>query len=244
MRSIHRASSRALITTAATGAAMSIALLAGAGTASAHVHVDADDAAPGSTSVLTFRVPGESETGALTTQFSVALPNVASARTEVMPGWTARLDRDAAAGTVRSVTWTAAPSVGISPDQFALFHVSVTLPNQPSVTLPATQTYSDGTVVRWDQPPLPDGGEPEYPAPGAEADRRGGRDAGDDHQPPAAPAATATAEPAQADARRPHGPTTPRAGWRAARWCSPPWASWRRSPDVAGRDPHALRPRR
>lgn len=201
MRSVHRASSRALITTAATGAVMSIALLTGAGTASAHVHVDADGAAPGSTSVLTFRVPGESETGALTTAFSVALPNVASARTEVMPGWTAKLDRDAAAGTVRSVTWTAAPSVGISPDQFALFNVSVTLPNQPTVTLPATQTYSDGTVVKWDQPPLPGGGEPEHPAPelkltGAPAE------GDDDHEQPAAPVATAaaapTAEPASA----------------------------------------------
>ena len=99
-----------------------------------------------------------------------------------MPGWTARLDRDAAAGTVRSVTWTAAPSVGISADQFALFNVSVTLPDQPSVTLPATQTYSDGTVVRWDQPPLPGGGEPEYPAPDAEPDRRAGRGA-DEHEP-------------------------------------------------------------
>jgi uncharacterized protein YcnI len=166
MRSIHRASSRALITVATAGAAMSIALLSGAGQASAHVHVDAEaDAAAGSTAVLTFRVPGESENGALTTEFSVSLPNVASARTEVMPGWTARLDRDAAAGTVRSVTWTAAPSVGISGDQFALFNISVTLPNQQSVTLPATQTYSDGTVVRWDQPPLPNGDEPEYPAP-------------------------------------------------------------------------------
>lgn len=197
MRSAHRASSRALITTAATGAVMSIALLTGAGTASAHVHVDADGATPGSTSVLTFRVPGESEKGALTTSFSVSLPNVASARTEVMPGWTARLDRDASAGTVRSVTWTAAPSTGISSDQFALFNVSVTLPDQPTVTLPATQTYSDGTVVRWDQPPLPDGGEPEHPAPelkltGAPA---GGHD---DHEQSAAPMVAAAAEPVPA----------------------------------------------
>lgn len=192
MKSIHRVYSRALITTAAA----SIALLASAGAASAHVHVDADGAAPGSTSVLTFRVPGESEKGALTTEFSVTLPNVASARTEVMPGWTARLDRDASAGTVRSVTWTAAPSVGISPDQFALFNVSVTLPNQPSLALPATQTYSDGTVVRWDQPPLPDGGEPEHPVPMLKLTGTAGGD--DDHMTPAAPAATATAEPASA----------------------------------------------
>ena len=165
MRSSTRAASRALITVAATSAAMSISLLSGAAPAGAHIHVEADNAAPATTSVLTFRVPGESETGALTTQLSVALPAVASARTEVLPGWTARLDRDAAAGTVSSVTWTAAPGTGISSDQFVLFRISVKLPAAQTVSFPATQTYSDGTVVRWDQAPLPGGGEPEHPAP-------------------------------------------------------------------------------
>jgi uncharacterized protein YcnI len=196
MASTPRASSRALITAAAAAALCSATLALGTPTAWAHVHVDSDDAAPGSTSTLTFRVPGESETGALTTQFSVALPNVASARTELMPGWTAKLDRDGASGTVRSVTWTAAPSVGISSDQFGLFRISVTLPNEQSVSLPATQTYSDGQVVKWDQPPLPGGGEPEHPAPILDLTHSGG---GGDHDhmgmtPPtqAAPSATAT----------------------------------------------------
>jgi uncharacterized protein YcnI len=82
-----------------------------------------------------------------------------------MPGWQASLDRDTAAGTVRSVTWTADSKLGISSDQFALFRVSVKLPEGDSVAFPATQTYSDGTVVQWDQPPLPGGGEPDHPAP-------------------------------------------------------------------------------
>jgi len=68
-------------------------------------------------------------------------------------------------GTVRSVTWTAAPGAGIGPDQFALFRISVKLPDNQTVTLRATQTYSDGTVVKWDQPTPPGGAEPEYPAP-------------------------------------------------------------------------------
>ena len=59
----------------------------------------------------------------------------ASASTELMPGWTARLDRDAAAGTVHSVTWTAAPGTGIATDQFALFRISVKLPRQPDSQL-------------------------------------------------------------------------------------------------------------
>jgi uncharacterized protein YcnI len=165
MRFISRASSRALITVAATGAAMSLGLVAGAAPAWAHVHADADNPTPGSYSVLTFQVPNESEKGALTTQLSVALPNVASASTEAMPGWTARLDPNAAAGTVSAVTWTAAPGTGIPADQFALFRISVKLPDTQTISLPATQTYSEGTVVKWDQTTPPGGAEPEYPVP-------------------------------------------------------------------------------
>jgi hypothetical protein len=46
-----------------------------------------------------------------------------------------------------------------------LFRISVKLPDAPTISLPATQTYSDGTVVKWDQPTPPGGAEPEYPAP-------------------------------------------------------------------------------
>jgi uncharacterized protein YcnI len=184
MRFNTRAYSRALITVGAGAAAIAVGLLDAAAPAWAHVHADADNPTPGSDSVITFRVPNESEKGALTTQLSVVLPNVASASTEAMPGWAAKLDRDAAAGTVSSVTWTAAPGTGIAPDQFALFRISVKLPDTPTVSLPATQTYSDGTVVKWDQPTPPGGGEPEHPAPeialtGAKAD------APDEHPMPA-----------------------------------------------------------
>ena len=182
---------RALITVAATGVGLGIIALSGAAPAWAHVHADADNPAPGATSMVTFQVPGESENGALTTRLSVKLPDVASARTEVMPGWTATIDRDAAAGTVRSVTWTADPKVGISSDQFALFRVSVKLPEGDSVAFPTTQTYSDGTVVRWDQAPLPDGGEPEYPAPALSLTGATGPTGMDDHEMTAQAAPTA-----------------------------------------------------
>jgi uncharacterized protein YcnI len=197
MRSTTRASSRALIT----GALVSIGLLAAAAPASAHVRATADNPVPGSYSVVTLKVPNESEKGAFTTQLSVTLPNVASASTEAMPGWTTKLDRDAAAGTVRSITWTAAPGTGIPADQFALFRISVKLPDTPTVSLPAIQTYSDGTVVKWDQTTPPGGAEPEYPTP--EIALTGAKsDAGDgDPMPmtqaayasPAAPAADNTA---------------------------------------------------
>jgi uncharacterized protein YcnI len=129
------------------------------------VHVSSDNAVRGAAAIVTFQVPNESDKGAATTALTVTLPNVASASTETMPGWTARLDRDAASGTVRSVTWTAAPNGGIGVDQFALFRMSVQLPDTDTVSFPATQTYSDGSIVKWDQPPLPGGGEPEHPAP-------------------------------------------------------------------------------
>ncbi len=131
----------------------------------AHVHASSDNAVRGATAIVTFQVPNESNTGAATTALTVALPNVASARAESIPGWTTKVDRDAASGTVRAVTWTAAPGGGIAVDQFALFRMSVQLPDTETVSFPATQTYSDGAVVTWDQPPLPGGGEPEHPAP-------------------------------------------------------------------------------
>ncbi|OBK72149.1 YcnI family protein [Mycobacterium sp. 1165178.9] len=131
----------------------------------AHVHASSDTAVRGAMAIVTFQVPNESNTGALTTALTITLPDVASARTESLPGWTAKLDRDAASGTVRSVTWTAAPNGGIGPDQFGLFRLSVKLPDTDTVSFPAAQTYADGTVVNWDQSPRADGSEPEHPVP-------------------------------------------------------------------------------
>ncbi len=156
--------SRVLIPAAA-AVALYLASAAGTPAAWAHVHAGSDNPVRGAMAIVTFQVPNESNTGASTTALTVALPNVASASVESMPGWTARLDRDAASGTARSVTWTAAPNGGIAVDQFALFRISVQLPDTETVSFPATQTYSDGSVVKWDQPPLPGGGEPEHPAP-------------------------------------------------------------------------------
>ncbi len=149
--------------------ALAAALYLGAATVSpmawAHVRASSDNAVRGGMAVVTFQVPNESNTGAATTALSVELPNVASARTETLPGWSVRLDRDAAAGTVRSVTWTAAPGAGIGADQFGLFRVAMQLPDTDLVSFPTTQTYADGLSVRWDQPVGPGGREPEHPAP-------------------------------------------------------------------------------
>lgn len=149
----------------AVGATAFVLAVFGAAPAWAHVTVTSDHSWRGGVAIVTFMVPNESETASPTTQLTVALPNVTSAHTEVMPGWTVQLDHDIPAGTFRSATWTAAPGAGIPADQFALFRIQVTLPDTDTASFPATQTYADGKVVRWDQPPLPDGSEPEHPAP-------------------------------------------------------------------------------
>jgi len=160
----HRSLPRALATAAVT-TTLTLGSLIAAASAGAHVHVDADHPVRGQDDALvTFQVPNESEKGSPTTQIAITLPNVASASTDVLPGWTAKLDRDPN-GAYRSVTYTATPNAGIPPGQFELFPISIQLPDADSVTFPVVQTYADGTVVHWDQPPLPNGDEPEFPAP-------------------------------------------------------------------------------
>jgi len=157
----HRGVTRAL----APAALLTLGSWTVAATAGAHVHVDADHAVRGDYALVTFQVPNESEKGVPTTKVTITLPNVASASTDVMAGWTATLDRDPTSGAYRSVTFTATPNAGIGAAQFELFPLSIKLPDADSVSFPVAQTYADGTVVNWDQPPLPGGGEPEFPAP-------------------------------------------------------------------------------
>lgn len=140
-------------------------LLCGTGVASAHVSVAAPGATEGGYTVLNFKVPTESDTAG-TTALTVTLPNLKSARTEPMPGWTARVDKDPSSGVATSVTWTADPGVAVGPGQFQQFALSAgPLPKTASVSFPAVQTYSDGTVVSWNQEQQAGGVEPEHPAP-------------------------------------------------------------------------------
>ena len=151
--------SRALFVSGATAGA----LLIGAGAASAHVVVSAPDAQQGGYSVLTFRVPTESDT-ASTSSVKVTLPGLNSARTQPIPGWTSTVEKDSADLAV-SVTWTANPGSEVGPGQFQQFLLSAgPLPEQENVSFPATQTYTDGEVVNWDES-MTDGSEPELPAP-------------------------------------------------------------------------------
>jgi periplasmic copper chaperone A len=67
---------------------------------------------------------------------------------------------------ISQITWTATAG-GTKPGQFQQFDVSIgPLPKASSVSFPAIQTYSDGTVVKWIEKAAPGSKtEPDHPAP-------------------------------------------------------------------------------
>jgi uncharacterized protein YcnI len=148
--------------------------------ASAHVAVSSTDATRGGeVGLISFRVPTESAT-ASTVKVTIALPAdalFATVSTEPTPGWTVTTTtRKLAAPTkvgdftltqvTSTVTWAAATGTGIRPNQFQLFRLLVgPLPDQAQLAFKAVQTYSDSSVVTWDEPTPVGGAEPEHPAP-------------------------------------------------------------------------------
>jgi uncharacterized protein YcnI len=170
---------RALRVGTVLGVATTIAL-ATAAPAFAHVTAQPGTAEQGSYSVVAFRVPNESDTAG-TIKLELNLPAdhpINSVRTTPIPGWTATTtkaplnppvttDHGTLTEAVSTVTWTADPGMRIEPGQYVDFPLSLgPLPTDTDrLVIPAVQTYDDGEVVRWDQPPSTDGSEPEQPAP-------------------------------------------------------------------------------
>lgn len=148
--------------------------------ASAHVRVVPEKTTAGGWTVLTFRVPNESETAA-TSQVSVDLPTgtpLLSVSTKPVPGWTATVETAPLPEPVdfygtelteapSRVVWTAQPGAEIADGQFQEFEVSAgPLPDAGTrLVLPAHQTYTDGTVVDWVDVAEEGADEPAHPAP-------------------------------------------------------------------------------
>ncbi|MFT4165424.1 MAG: YcnI family protein [Microlunatus sp.] len=177
-------------------------------TADAHVRVVSDNANSGGYSALTFRVPNESATAG-TVKLTVDLPTdhpFLYVSTKPVPGWTATTKKsklpkpvDSHGTTVTeaisSVTWTADKGNQIKPGEYQEFSISVgPLPDPGTVLLPATQTYSDGEVVTWDEPTPASGEEPEHPAPQLEVVAGDADHHGAAAQSPAGPAAESQAQ--------------------------------------------------
>lgn len=162
---------------AATTAGM---IAAGAAAASAHVSVIPDDTGANGYSHLTFNVPNESPT-AKTSKLEVKLPTdtpFTSVSVKPVEGWTAQVITGelpkpvtVAGATVTkaptSVVWTADEAHQLGQNQYQAFSLSVgRLPAAgTTVTLEAAQTYSDGTVVSWNEAGVAGQPEPKHPAP-------------------------------------------------------------------------------
>ncbi|WP_235018291.1 YcnI family copper-binding membrane protein [Thermomonospora echinospora] len=159
-----------------TGAA-TLAVVALAGPAVAHVTVNPRTAEQGSFTKVSFRVPNERD-GAGTTKLRIDLPAeqpVAFVSVRPVPGWKVEVDKAKLAKPVKidggelteavsRITWSGGR---IDPAQFEEFDVSMgPLPTGTDrMVFKAEQTYSNGEVVRWDQDPGDGGNEPEHPAP-------------------------------------------------------------------------------
>jgi uncharacterized protein YcnI len=206
------------------GAAMTAGLLAlGAGAASAHVHVDPDSTAAGGYTQLTFTVPNESET-AKTNKLEVTLPSETpfnSVSVKPVEGWTAQVittdlpkpvtvDGATVTNAPTSVVWTADAAHQIGQNEYQTFSISVgVLPKEgTALTLPAAQTYTDGTVVKWDEKTVDGQDEPKHPAPAFTT-----TGAADDHAHGSTTATTTTAAPAAAGSTASTTDSGSKAGW-------------------------------
>ena len=165
----------------AAASALTVAsVLVAAGTAWAHVAVTSPDAEPGGEMALvSFRIPNESPT-ADTVKVTIDLPTetpVATVAVQPLPGWTVSTTERTLPAPIKigafnvskvpaSVTWTATSGTSIGQDEFQIFSITLDpVPETTTVTFEATQTYSDGTVVKWNEPEPADGSEAEHPAP-------------------------------------------------------------------------------
>jgi uncharacterized protein YcnI len=158
-----------------TGASASLLLLAGP--ASAHVSVDAPGATQGGFAKLAFRVPNEKAVA--TTKVEITFPTDAPlgfASVKPHVGWTYKVTKHKLATPIKTddgdvteavstITWTATAG-GIKSGEFDDFEVSAgPLPEVDEMVFKALQTYADGSVVRWIEPTVAGGAEPDHPAP-------------------------------------------------------------------------------
>ncbi|MGW5516862.1 YcnI family copper-binding membrane protein [Nocardia africana] len=150
--------------------AAAVPLVAYAAPATAHVQTDGTPVTKGGYGVVHLIVPGESAT-ANTVGLTVTIPagvDLKSARTQPIPGWTASVERDQAAGRVTRIVWNAnTPADGFGNTQYREFSFSAgPWPKAvDSVALPSDQRYSDGSVVSWNEIAVDKASEPEHPAP-------------------------------------------------------------------------------
>lgn len=138
--------------------------------AAAHVTLNPNEWEAGGFARFAVRVPNERD-NADTTEVTVRFPqSIISASFQPIPGWERSIEMEPLDEPIEeegeqitehiaSVTWTGGT---IKPGEFEEFGISFRVPETPGEDLvfPAIQTYSNGEVVRWVEPP-----DAEAPAP-------------------------------------------------------------------------------
>jgi uncharacterized protein YcnI len=170
---VRRAAAPASLLALGAGALLAIAAPL---SASAHVTLTENQASPGSTVILAFKVPNESDDAATTDRLTVSLPTdkpLVNVRFVPIAGWTAtatteKLPKPVVNGddtitqAITKVTWTAQAGQGVPPGGLGLFQLQVgPIPSVGSIAFPADQTYSDGETISWSGT----GESAEHPAP-------------------------------------------------------------------------------
>ncbi|NRQ36825.1 YcnI family protein [Nonomuraea sp. NN258] len=192
---------RRAATVLAAATALSLGLAA---PALAHVTINPGTAEQGGFTKVAFRVPNERD-DASTVKVEVEFPvdhPLAFVSVKPVPGWEVKVTEGKLpkpvttefgelTEAVTKVVWSGGK---IDPGQFQEFEVSMgQLPKDTDqLIFPATQTYSGGEVVKWDDAPATDGSEPERPAPVLKLTPA----TGDGHGAAASPSASASAVPA------------------------------------------------
>lgn len=149
------------------------------GVAIAHVTVHPDTATADSYTAFTFRAPAE-KPKASTVKLVIVLPAAAPipvVSVQPVPGWHAAVakrklpkpvqtDDGPVSDVVARITWSIDDKAdAIAPGQFQQFRIEAgPLPETKRLVFKALQYYSDGSVVRWIDPPIK-GGEPAHPEP-------------------------------------------------------------------------------
>ena len=162
---------------AATVGALTLAGLAIAAAASAHVTVSPTSLPQGSTAELTFKVPNE-ESKANTVSLQLQIPTdhpIAQVLAKPVPGWTISVhtvtlakplttDDGTFTTAVNEIDWTGGT---IQPGQYQDFQISVDpLPSDTTqLVFKAVQTYSNGDIVRWIDLSTSGDPNPDHPAP-------------------------------------------------------------------------------
>lgn len=130
----------------------SLALVAAAsfgatGVADAHVTLNPQVSEPGSYEEYNVRVPVERNDQTVKLELEVP-KGVALSTVEPVPGFKHEFKKDSK-GNIEKVTWTATDK-GIGPNEHRDFPIVVANPDKAGkFKWKATQTYKDGTVVRW-----------------------------------------------------------------------------------------------